>query len=132
VGAAALLVLSLALAGCDGNMSEAQLTGAIESAVRDLSQRTPLRVDSVTTLTAVRAEGTRIVYDMAVSQEIPAEQIPTLRQTAQANNQANLCRDENSGRLIRMGGSMTHIYTDPSGDRFETSVTACPPASASS
>jgi hypothetical protein len=128
---AVVLTAALMLGACDGNMSESELTTAIEQAVTELNGRTPMRVDPVTTLTRVRAEGTKIIYEMAVSQEIPGEQIPALRQSAQASNQANLCRDENSGRLIRMGASMAHIYTDPSGDRFETNVTACPPATAS-
>jgi len=104
------------------------LAGQIATAAAELNQRTPMTVDQITTLTGVRSQGTEIVYEMAISQDIPSAQMETIRQTAQAGNQANLCRDPNAGRLIRMGASMSHYYTDPSGDRFETHVTACPPA----
>jgi len=104
------------------------LAGQIATAAAELNQRTPMTVDPITTLTAVRSQGTEIIYEMAVSQDIPSAQMATIRQTAQAGNQANLCADANAGRLIRMGASMSHYYTDPSGDRFETHITACPPA----
>lgn len=104
------------------------LAGQIATAATELNARTPMTVDQITTLTAVRSEGTEIVYEMTVSQDIPTAQMEAIRQNAQGANQTNLCRDPNAGRLIRMGASMHHYYTDPSGDRFETHVTSCPPA----
>ncbi len=102
------------------------LAAQIATAATELNQRTPMTVDPITTLTAVRSQGTEIIYEMAVSQDIPSAQMATIRQTAQTANQTNLCADANAGRLIRMGASMSHYYTDPSGDRFETHITACP------
>lgn len=108
--------------------SDPVLASQIATAATELNARTPMTVDQITTLTGVRAEGTEIVYEMSVSQDIPTAQMEAIRQTAQTANQGNLCRDPNAGRLIRMGASMHHYYTDPSGDRFETHVTSCPPA----
>jgi len=102
------------------------LASQIAAAATELNQRTPMTVDAITSLTGVRAQGTEIIYDMAVSQDLPSAQIETIRQTAQAANQTNLCRDPNASRLIRMGASMNHHYTDPTGDRFETRVATCP------
>lgn len=104
------------------------LAGQIATAAVELNQRTPMTVDPITTLVGVRSQGTEIVYEMRVSQDIPTAQLAAIQQTAQAGNQSNLCRDPNAGRLIRMGASMSHYYTDPNGDRFETHVTSCPPA----
>lgn len=104
------------------------LAGQIATAAAELNQRTPMTVDPITTLVGVRAQGTEIVYEMRVSQDIPSVQLATIQQTAQAANQTNLCSDPNAGRLLRMGASMSHYYTDPTGDRFETHVVSCPPA----
>lgn len=102
------------------------LAAEMRTAAEQLSASLPMRVNDVTTLTAFRAEGTEYIYDMAVSRDIAPAEIDKARQTIQANNQANLCRDPNTSRLIAMGGTMTHRYTDPNGDGFETRVTACP------
>lgn len=109
-------------------LSGPELTAAIGIAAAQLNQRTPLQVDPVTTLNHVSAEGTNITYEMAINRDLPTAQIETLRQTAQSLNQLNLCREPNTARLIGMGASMTHQYTDPSGDRFETRVSSCPGA----
>ncbi len=102
------------------------LAGQIATAAVELNRRTPMTVDPITTLVGVRSQGTEIVYEMRVSQDIPSAQLATIQQTAQTGNQTNLCGDPNAGRLIRMGASMSHYYTDPTGDRFETHVTSCP------
>ena len=101
------------------------LASQMSAAAAQLQSTLPMTVDNVTTLTAVRAEGTQFVYEMAVSRDLAPSEIANARQLIQANNQTNLCRDPNTSRLINMGGSMRHIYTDPNGDRFETLVSSC-------
>lgn len=101
------------------------LASQMTAAAAQLQSTLPMTVDNVTTLTAVRAEGTQFVYEMQVSRDLAPSEIENARQLIQAQNQANLCRDANTSRLINMGGSMRHIYTDPNGDRFETLVSSC-------
>ena len=139
---AALVAGGLLLAGCDalgvggsGNGSAGagnpELAREIAAAATQLDAQAPMQVDDITTLTGVSSNGTEIVYDMAISQDVPTGQIDQLRQAAQSGNQTNLCADSRSGDLIRMGATMTHRYVDPSGDRFETRVSTCPPAAGS-
>lgn len=101
------------------------LASQMSAAAAQLQSTLPMTVDNVTTLTAVRAEGTQFVYEMRVSRDLAPAEIENARQLIQAQNQTNLCRDSNTSRLIDMGGSMRHIYTDPTGDRFETLVSTC-------
>jgi hypothetical protein len=101
------------------------LASQMTAAAAQLQSTLPMTVDNVTTLTAVRADGTQFVYEMQISRDLAPGEIENARQLIQAQNQTNLCRDPNTSRLINMGGSMRHIYTDPNGDRFETLVGAC-------
>lgn len=101
------------------------LASQMSAAAAQLQSTLPMTVDNVTTLTAVRAEGTQFIYEMRVSRDLAPGEIENARQLIQTQNQTNLCRDSNTSRLIDMGGSMRHIYTDPNGDRFETLVSAC-------
>lgn len=112
-------------ADAGGTSDNPALAAQMSAAAAQLQSTLPMTVDNVTTLTGVRAEGTRFVYSMAVSRDLAPSEIETARQAIQTNNQTNLCRDPNTSRLINMGGSMRHIYTDPNGDSFETLVTSC-------
>jgi len=108
-----------------GASADPALAGQMSAAAAQLQSTLPMTVDNVTTLTGVRAEGTQFVYEMAISRDIATGDIETARQAIQTQNQTNLCRDPNTSRLINMGGSMRHRYTDPNGDSFETLVSSC-------
>jgi len=101
------------------------LAAQMTAAAAQLQSTLPMTVDNVTTLTGVRAEGTQFVYEMRITRDLSPAEVESARQVIQTQNQTNLCRDPNTSRLINMGGSMRHIYTDPNGDRFETLVGAC-------
>jgi hypothetical protein len=107
---------------------EADLSGQISSAVVVLSSGLPRQVDAVTTLTAVRAEGTRIFYELSINRDLSRAELETMRPNLQAGLRTQLCADPASRRLLLAGATMRHRYTDPSGDRIETSVESCPPA----
>jgi len=102
------------------------LEAQIAAAVSQLNSSTPVTVDAITTLTRVTSSGTEIVYEMAVSQNAPPGRLDAISSASQTGNQANLCRDPNASRLINMGASMRHVYTMPSGERWETRVSSCP------
>ncbi|HEV2867111.1 MAG TPA: hypothetical protein VGX37_11415 [Allosphingosinicella sp.] len=107
---------------------ESSLEYQIAAAIHQISPQLPMRVDDVTTLTAITHEGTNIIYAMAIDQDLPASEIENARSQMQVSNQTALCAQEMTLRLIRMGATMTHRYTDKSGDRFETRVASCPNA----
>jgi hypothetical protein len=106
-------------------VSSSELTAAMAIAAAQLNQSTPIRVDPETTVTHVRAEGTNIIYEVMISRDIPTAQIETMRQTMQSLNQATLCRQPQTAQMIGMGASMTHEFTDASGDRFQTRLSSC-------
>jgi len=105
---------------------EPTLAELAAQAAEQLRAQLPQRVDEVTTLTNLTAEGTRFIYEMAISAPIPRDRLEAARSAIQAQNQTGLCANAESGAFIRRGGSMRHIYTEAGGARFETLVAACP------
>jgi hypothetical protein len=123
--ALAALLLSWTGAAAGQAVPPDRFAAEVAAAVDELRAELPMRVDDLTTLTRIRAEGTRFVYEMTVSRDIPADQVENARQVLQRQNQANLCSNADTRPFLDAGGSMRHVYTDPNGDRFETLVTAC-------
>ena len=95
------------------------------AAAAQISASLPIQVDPITRVVAVRAEGTEFVYDLQITQAVPAAQIETVRATMQQTNQTNMCGNPAVATFIRRGGSMNHRYTDTAGNRFETRVVSC-------
>ena len=98
----------------------------LEQAAADLRERLPQSVDEVTTLTAVTAEGRRFVYHMRISADFPTANIAAVRTAMQAGNSTEICAQPATRDAVRQGAVLVHRYTDGSGDRFETQVSACP------
>jgi len=98
----------------------------VAAAARQLSARLPMRADDITTAVAIRADGAEFVYEMAVSQALPADRIEQIRRSIQDLNQSRMCENAEVAPFIRRGGSMRHIYVDQAGHRFETRVSRCP------
>lgn len=106
--------------------SNPALAAEMSTAASQLSGSLPMQVDPITRVVAVRAEGTEFVYDLQVSQAVPAAQVETIRETLQRNNQTNICANPSVSAFIRRGGSMNHRYTDTAGNHFETRIVSCP------
>lgn len=104
------------------------LAAEIASAVRTMRIGLPRTVDSITTMTGIRAEGTNVFYEMSINRDLSRAEIAALRPNLQTMMREQLCADPESSRLIRQGATMIHEYTDPSGDRFTLIVPNCPPA----
>ena len=124
------MILALALAGASAPLAAQQAMSLEEEAAiaaESLRQKLPMRVDDITTVVGIRADGAEFVYDMRVSEVFEGDHLENARATMQASNQSTMCRGE-AGTFIRRGGSMRHIYTDPNGNQFETRVARCPPA----
>ena len=121
---ATLAAAAIPLAGC-GKPGD-DLEYKIAEATHQMQGQLPMRVDDVTTLTAVRHEGTNIIYEMSVDRELSADELQTATGQMQASNQSNMCGQPPTLELIRMGASLTHRYTDKAGHHFETRVSSCP------
>jgi hypothetical protein len=129
LAAAALALASVAPLHSLAAQPQPALADEMATAVPQLRAMLPKQVDEVTTWTGIAAEGTEFVYEMSVAISVPPEQRAAAERTIQDMNQARLCADPSSGRLIRRGGSMRHRYHDAAGNLFETRVVSCPPAS---
>jgi hypothetical protein len=124
----AAIAAGLMLAASDQALAQADpaLAQEVAAAIPGLRAEIPKQVDEITTLTGVRGDGPRFVYDMRLSVTIASDRLAAVRETAQRLNQTRLCAQAPIVDFVRRGGSMRHIYTDAAGTRFETLVTACP------
>ncbi len=106
----------------------ARLERELEMEARIVNERTPMRVDEVTTLTGVSARGTTLTSQYTVSQDIPSERIEAARQALQQEIGTRLCADPNTAGLVRRGATIEADYRDPSGDHIRLSFNSCPGA----
>lgn len=102
------------------------LEGDLQQGAAEARLQLPHSVDDVTTLVAVAADGRRLVYDLRLSVDIPAARIAEARTAMQTSNRTAICAQPPGRALLRQGAVLVHRYSDPSGDRFETRVDACP------
>jgi hypothetical protein len=109
-------------AGDPGPVTPAELESALPSVRAEL----PMRIDEITQVVGIRAEGTEFVYDVAISEAVPTDMIEEVRRDFQAQSQAMLCENADVANFLRRGGTMRHRYSDTTGFRFETRVTRCP------
>ena len=107
-----------------------QAAALAERVARQLNAEGPVRMDPKTTRLGVSAEGSRLVYRMGLSENIPAERIGSARARLAAANAEALCTGPDTSRLIELGGSFQHIYVDASGNSFGTVVSRCEGAAA--
>jgi hypothetical protein len=125
-----IALAALALAGAPA-LSQPQdrddLAAQAAAAAEAMQDQLPMRADEVTTAVAIRAVGTEFVYDMQLSEVVPADRLEERQALIQGRNEVRMCEGD-AGAFIRRGGSMRHIYTDPQGHVFETRVARCPDA----
>lgn len=103
------------------------LAAEIADAVAVMRVGLPRQVDTVSTLTGIRSEGTTVYYEMSINQDVSAAELRAMRPALQADLQRTMCADPDTSRLIRQGATLNHRYTDPSGDRVDLGVSSCPP-----
>ena len=123
--------------GGGGTAETSQKAGAPQAAAladqvaRQLNAEGPVSVDAKTTRLGVSAEGSRLVYRMGLSEDIPAARVDSTRARLAASNAEVLCTGQDTRQLIALGGTFQHIYIDSTGDTFGTLVSRCSGASAS-
>lgn len=101
-----------------------QIAAQIEREVQQIQAQLPIRIDQVTNIVAVTAEGTEVVYSLRVAAPIPNPE--QAQQAAQAHAQTNVCASPPAAAMVRQGVSMRYDYTDSAGTAFSSRVTTCP------
>ena len=107
-------------------LSKSALATAVDEGARAIREQAPTQVDDDTTLTEALAAGTEIMYTMTLKMDLTDAEIADGQPRLQRQNQERICAEERARRLVEAGATMTHIYTDSSGDLFKTSVSDCP------
>jgi hypothetical protein len=124
-----VLGAAIALPACsdlaDSRPSPKQLAAELQTAVRDAQPGLPIKIDDLTQITALRVEGTELVYSIQVSAPFP-DTPANLQQREQALTGNRVCSDPDSADLIRDGGTVRYDYRDPTGKNFSVRVTSCP------
>ena len=111
-----------AQSGGSNQVLEAQLAAA----VRQVNAAGPIVIDELTTMTAARAQGTRIQYRYELSRELNADQVRQFQNIATNQNQRTICARPETRQLIDLGGEIEYMYYGP-GDRFlfSTPIVGC-------
>jgi hypothetical protein len=112
--------------GVLGNSNDSALAARLSMAAKQISTRAPIKLDATTTLNSAAAAGDTIIYTMSLSIDIPRTKIATAQARLQAADTARVCAGADTRKLIGAGGKMRWIYTDLSGDRFQTNLSRCP------
>jgi hypothetical protein len=94
----------------------------VQATARQLDAEGTVRVDSARTRLGVSAEGERLVYRMRLDAAVSAADVAAIR----AQDSASVCEGIDSSRLVALGGSFEHLYTDAQGNAFSSVVTSCP------
>lgn len=104
----------------------ADLPRQIEAGIAEARRQLPLRVDDMTTMTAINASGTQIVYEMRIDGDIPTAGIALARAEQQRYVERAACERAATRGMIDAGATLAYRYTDSSGDGFEAHASSCP------
>lgn len=101
----------------------AMMSCAQREAARQLNAQTPIRVDELSSVTAVSAEGTQLTYHMQVQVDAAAVTAAQRDGVAQATRN-NVCGLEQMRRTMTNGGSYRYVWTDQAGTEITRTVIA--------
>lgn len=106
-------------------LSTADLPSQIAAGVAQVRSQLPIRVDEITTMTAISAAGTQVLYDMRLDIDIEATDLAAASAEQQAYADRAACEERDTRRLIEAGAALTYRYTDRNGDQFQTRIESC-------
>ena len=91
----------------------------------EINRQLPLRVDELTVLNRVEAQGMNLTYFQTVS--IPAAQVTAEgREAVISGTRGNVCRSQDMALTIQRGGSYRYVWADPNGQIIaETRIASC-------
>ncbi len=129
-------------AACGGEMSYDQIPTMPKAEVAkrlgcytrefasQLSRQLPVKVDPVTTLESVTAEGTTLSYHYRADllrAQLPREALAGLK----AGVRTKVCQSEDMRNTVSIGGAYRYVWNDREGQRIgEMIVTSCPETAA--
>ena len=87
---------------------------ANREATRQLDARTPFRVDEVTTMDSVEADGPTVIYRQRVAVEA-RNVTDAMRASLEQTVRANVCGNSQMRNTISLGGAYTYVYVDRAG-----------------
>jgi hypothetical protein len=97
-----------------------QLERDIETAVRAQQSRLPMR-DGPGTITAMEADGTRLIVTMNVEQDFGEAEWDQMA----ASLQRNICGDRRSRQMIERGSEIVYRITDGDGEQVNMRTHRC-------
>lgn len=96
-------------------------------AARQLNLQLPVKVDPVTTLEQVTAEGTTLIYRYSAD-VLRGQVAPEALEAAKAGVRAKVCQSQDMRDTIGIGGVYRYIWNDRAGERLgELVVASCEP-----
>lgn len=123
IGAGIVIALGLKVFVFAGGGTD--LEAEIEAGVRQARAELPVKVDEVTTITAITASGNRVNYALQIAADIPTAAIPAAQREQQAALRQSVCSTRESRRIVEAGAVLVYNYTDQTGDRFANEVGSC-------
>ena len=97
-----------------------------EETVRQLTPRLPIRVDPMTEIVQVSAEGANLIYRYRVAQRV-AEMPAGTPDRLDAMTRSHACGGEDVRNIIALGGAQVILWTDRDGATIrEVRVASCP------
>lgn len=95
----------------------AMVTCVNREAARQASAQLPLRVDEVTTITSIVADGTTVIYNIRVDTD--AASMPAVaRERIETAARASACSRADMRQTMGMGGAYTYVWSDRAGRTF--------------
>ena len=101
------------------------ITCATAVSAEEINRQLPLRVDELTVLTRVEAQGMNLTYFQTVA--VPLAQVtPETRQAVIESTRRNVCGAPDMALTIQRGGSYRYVWADQSGQVIaETRIASC-------
>jgi hypothetical protein len=92
----------------------AMVVCANREAARQANAQLPMRVDDVTTVTSITADGLTVVYNVRL--DLDAANLPAgARARLEANARANACARQDMRQTMGMGGAYAYVWSDRAG-----------------
>ena len=95
----------------------AMVTCVNREAARQANAQLPLRVDEVTTITSIVADGTAVIYNIRVDTD--AASVPAVtRERIETAARASACARADMRQTMAMGGAYTYVWSDRAGREY--------------
>jgi len=103
----------------------AQLNRELSAGLQMVNRAAPQQIDEVTTLTGARVQGNEFTYLYSLSQEIPAERLPTFPADIERMVRPRFCGDQGMRQILQLGAIISAEYRDTGGHRIKVTIRDC-------